>query len=104
CAFFIPLHAQPVQYEMNTDSMVRVAYGTQARDQVSAAISSISGSELRKIQAATLTNAMIGKLPGVTIMSNGGAPGFDEPGILIRGQHTMLNNGVLLLVDGIQVN
>ncbi|TZF83224.1 TonB-dependent receptor [Pedobacter sp. BS3] len=103
-AFLLKLNAQPVQYEANVDSIARVAYGTQAKDQVTSAISSVSGAELRKIQTATLTNALIGKLPGVTIMGTGGAPGFDEPSITVRGQHTSLSNGVLLLVDGIQVN
>lgn len=103
-ALFHELKAQPVLSEVNIDSITRVAYGTQPKDQVTSAISNVSGTELRKIQTATLTNALVGKLPGVTIMGTGGAPGYDEPSIFIRGQHTSLNNGILLLVDGIQVN
>lgn len=102
--FTMEINAQAGQYDTHPDSTVRVAYGAQHKDQVTAAISSISGSEIRKIQTATLTNALTGKLPGVTITDVPGAPGFDEPSIMIRGYHTMVNNAPLLIVDGIQVN
>ncbi|MBO9594441.1 MAG: TonB-dependent receptor [Niabella sp.] len=97
-------YAQSVQYDVNPDSSVRVAYGTLSKDQNNAAISSVTGSELKKTQTATLTNALAGKLTGLTVTNTGAAPGFDDPSVLIRGQHTSLNNGILLIVDGIQVN
>lgn len=87
-----------------SDSLVHVSYGVLSRDQSNAAISSVSGSDLKRSRSATLTNALAGRLPGVTVMGKGDAPGFDEATVLIRGQHTSLNNGILLMVDGIQVN
>lgn len=88
----------------NEAAKVRVAYGTQTKDQVTAAVSSVSSEALRKTHTAAMSNALIGQLPGVTIMNTGGAPGFDDPTFAIRGRHTTLNNGNLVLVDGIQIN
>ncbi len=98
------LYAQVPVKKIPADSIVRVAYGTQTKDEVTSAISSISGSELRKTQTATLSNALIGRLPGAVVMHNGGAPGFDDPTFVIRGMHTTSNNGLLIILDGIQVN
>lgn len=83
---------------------VAVAYGTQTKDQVTAAVSSVNSEDLRKTHTASMSNALIGRLPGVTIFNTGGAPGFDDPSFQIRGRHTTLNNGILTLVDGIQIN
>lgn len=110
--FGLPLFAiaqQPDQTK-STDTLkytikeVPVAFGRQSKDQVTGSVSSISGAELRKTHTAALSNALIGRLPGVSVLNNGGAPGFDDPAISIRGRHTFLNNGYLVLIDGIQIN
>ena len=104
CGLPLAVSAQMAGKEIARDSLVRVAYGSQDKDEVTAAISSVSGAELRKTHTATLSNALIGRLPGLTVMNNGGAPGFDEPAMMVRGMHTTLNNGQLIILDGIQVN
>src|SRR5690606_34720695 len=91
----LPLFLRAQDTEPSADSIVHVAYGTQSADEVTASISKISGFELRKTHTATLSNGLIGKLPGVTVMQNGGAPGFDDPSFMIRGRHTIGNNGHL---------
>lgn len=100
----LPLFLRAQDTEPSADSIVHVAYGTQSADEVTASISKISGFELRKTHTATLSNGLIGKLPGVTVMQNGGAPGFDDPSFMIRGRHTTGNNGHLVLLDGLQIN
>ncbi|MGV8096395.1 MAG: SusC/RagA family TonB-linked outer membrane protein [Mangrovibacterium sp.] len=104
CALPLTVTAQFERNETGRDSIVRVAYGSQTQDQVTSAISSVSGADLRKTHTASLSNALVGMLPGVTVMQNGGAPGFDDPSFMIRGMHTFLNNGMLILIDGIQIN
>ncbi|RPE08998.1 TonB-dependent receptor [Chitinophaga lutea] len=103
-ALFLLLCAAPRPAAAQSDSTVRVAYGSQPYNQVASSVASVGGAELRKTNTASLSNALIGRLPGVAIMNNGGAPGFDDPDIFIRGRHTTLNNGFLVLVDGIQIN
>src|SRR5690606_36348438 len=100
----LPLFLLAQDKEPDTDSLVNVAYGIQRSDAVTASISHVSGFELRKTHTATLSNALIGKLPGVTVMQNGAAPGFDDPSFMIRGRHTTGNNGHLILLDGLQIN
>src|SRR5690606_5131101 len=73
-------------------------------DRVSAAINHVSGAELRKTHTPNLTNALMGRLPGVTILHSGTAPGEDEPSVYYRGRHTFQNNRHLVIVDGIWVN
>lgn len=108
--YTLPLSAIAQSPDKNTDTLkgtikeVPLAYGLQSKDQVTGAISSVSSTELRKTHTAALSNALIGRLPGVTILNNGSAPGFDDPSISIRGRHTTLNNGYLVLIDGIQIN
>jgi len=104
CALPLSLTAQPLRNEAGRDSTVNLAYGYQAPDQVSAAVSAISGADLRKTHTASLSNSLTGMLSGLTVTQNGGAPGFDDPVLMIRGMHTFLNNGVLILIDGIQIN
>ena len=87
-----------------SDSLVHVSYGSLFKDQSCAAVSTVSGSALEMARTTTLTNALPGRLPGLTVMGSGDAPGFDDATMLIRGKHTSLNNGILLIVDGIQVN
>ncbi|MBB5438850.1 TonB-linked SusC/RagA family outer membrane protein [Pedobacter sp. AK017] len=88
----------------NINEKVSVAYGRQNKDQVTSAMASVSGNELRTTHTASLSNSLIGRLTGVSILNNGGAPGFDDPSFAIRGMHTTANNGYLVLVDGIQIN
>ncbi len=55
--------------------VVVVGYGTQERGSVTGAISSVNGAELVRQPVADVTQAIQGKVSGVTIVSNGGAPG-----------------------------
>jgi len=106
CLCILPLLVLigPVHAQVSPDTLVPVAYGTEKKDQVTAAVSSVSGNTLFETHTATLSNALIGRLPGVTVMQNGGAPGFDDPSFMIRGKHTSLNNDMLVLIDGLQIN
>lgn len=104
CALPLSLTAQPVRNEAGRDSTVNVAYGYQAPDQVTSAVSAVSGAGLKKTHTASLSNSLTGMLPGLTVTQSGGAPGFDDPVLMIRGMHTFQNNGVLILIDGIQIN
>lgn len=106
CNIFLAVigHGQSPRDSAGSDSVVHVSYGSLFKDQNSAAVSSVSGPDLKMARSATLTDALTGRLPGLTVTGGGDAPGFDDVTLLIRGKHTSLNNGILLMVDGIQVN
>ncbi|UOR06056.1 TonB-dependent receptor [Hymenobacter aerilatus] len=81
--------------------VVVVGYGTQERGSVTGAISSVNGQELVRQPVADVTQALQGKVSGVTITSNGGAPGGAAgTSVRIRGITSAGNNNPLYVVDG----
>lgn len=83
------------------DAVIVVGYGTQKKISSTAAISTVKGDELAQSPVANFSNAIAGKLAGVSMRPNGGQPGYDNPDIHIRGIATTGNNGPLIVVDGI---
>ncbi|WP_291533938.1 TonB-dependent receptor [Bacteroides sp.] len=80
-----------------------IAYGTQKKVTVTGAISSIGSDELLKTPAASMGNALSGKMPGLSSVQYSGQPGGDDPTLLVRGIGT-LGGGTapLVLVDGVE--
>lgn len=93
-----------VQLKEELKERVNVAYGEQDKVGLTGAISTISGEEMRKTLAPTLSNTLYGRLPGLTVMQGSGEPGYDEPSMLIRGKGTYNDNGFLVLVDGFEAS
>lgn len=82
------------------DEVVVVGYGTQKRASVTAAISSVPMNELRDMPVSNVATAMQGKIPGVVIQQNNGAPG-STPAIKVRGFGSInAGNSPLIVVDG----
>ena len=82
---------------------VNLAYGTQSQDNVTGAISSVSGDELYKTQTQNLTSAINGRLNGLTVSSLQSEPGSEFPVLNIRGLGSYNNNNTpLVFVDGFE--
>lgn len=96
----------PLNVTLATDvaalnEVVVVGYGTQERGSVTGAISSVNGAELVRQPVADATQAIQGKVSGVTITSNGGAPGGAAgTSVRIRGITSAGVNSPLYVVDG----
>lgn len=69
-----------------------------------AATQTISGEELQKTAAISLKDALYGRLLGLTALKQGGFSGSNGYGatMSIRGNQTTSENGMLILVDGIE--
>ncbi len=80
-----------------------IAYGTQRKSQVTAAVSSVKGADLVKTQSIDLGSALQGMASGVIVTAPTGAPGADAV-VRIRGIGTLNNNNPLYIIDGIPVN
>ena len=80
-----------------------IAYGTQRKSQVTAAVSSVNGADLVKTQSLDLGSALQGMASGVIVTAPTGAPGADAV-VRIRGIGTLNNNNPLYIIDGIPVN
>jgi TonB-linked SusC/RagA family outer membrane protein len=84
------------------EDVVVVGYGTQKRESVVAAISSISAEGLKRTPASNLGIALAGRLPGLTVIQQNGIPGGENINFYIRGISTLNNTGPLTLVDGVE--
>ncbi|MCI1190097.1 TonB-dependent receptor [Hymenobacter sp. DH14] len=83
------------------NEVVVVGYGTQQRGSVTGAISSVNSAELVRQPVPDVTQAIQGKVSGVTITSNGGAPGGAAgTSVRVRGITSAGNNNPLYVVDG----
>ncbi len=97
--FSIMLEEESVKLQ----EVVAVGYGTQKRETVVGAVSSVTSDDLqRRVSVPNLAGALSGQLPGLTIMEQTGEPGRSDPKILIRGQATWNAESPLILVDGIE--
>jgi TonB-linked SusC/RagA family outer membrane protein len=81
--------------------IVVVGYGTQKKVTVTGAVAQVKGSDLAKSPSINLSNALAGRLPGVTAINATGEPGYDGSTIRIRGSNTPNNSGALIVIDGV---
>jgi len=84
------------------DEVVVVGYGTQKKVNLTGAVSSISTKSLTSVPITQTSMALQGKMAGVTITQNFGAPGSDQGTIRIRGIGTLGQNDPLVLIDGVE--
>lgn len=86
---------------LNRNADRPIAYGVQPAWKVTGAISSVSGTDLRKNFTTNLGNTLFGRIPGLTVGQGGGEPGNDSPSLRARGTNTYnAGRNVLILVDG----
>lgn len=87
------------------DEVVVVGYGVQKKANLTGSVASVSSKDLADIPAANATNLLQGRLPGVTLTSNGGQAGNDTPEIRIRGIGTLSgNNDPMVIIDGVEAS
>ena len=92
-----------MQVATTLTTQVVVGYTTQQRRDVSDAVASVRGDELKDQKVATLEEALRGRVPGVNVVASG------EPGrpaqVIIRGQN-FISGGVspLYVVDGMYLS
>jgi TonB-linked SusC/RagA family outer membrane protein len=92
----------PEQNQLN--EIVVVGYGTQKKSVVTGAISSVKGKDLEKVPNGRVEQSLQGRVAGVTVASNSGAPGSPST-IRIRGITTFGDGGndPLWVIDGVVV-
>ncbi|MCU4157751.1 TonB-dependent receptor [Carboxylicivirga sp. A043] len=87
------------------DEVVVIGYGTQKKETVTGAMSTVSSKEIVAQPVSTVTQALAGRLPGLITNQAGGRPGKDAPTIKIRGIGTLdagAGSNPLILIDGIE--
>src|SRR5690606_25789532 len=70
------------------DDVVVVGYGQQRRNNLTGSIATVNNKALTQAPVADLSNAMIGRVPGIVTKQGSGEPGRDNANIFIRGVST----------------
>src|SRR4030042_3712908 len=83
------------------DEVVVIGYGTMKKSDLTGAVSSVSGENLRRIPIATIDQALQGQAAGVNITTKSGRPG-ESVDIQIRGISSINGTQPLVIIDGIQ--
>jgi TonB-linked SusC/RagA family outer membrane protein len=83
------------------DDVVVIAYGSQRKVAVTGAVSTIQTKDLQQSSSANLTNALAGRLSGLTAIQTSGQPGNDNARLYLRGAATLNGQNPLILVDGV---
>jgi TonB-linked SusC/RagA family outer membrane protein len=83
----------------NLDEVVVVAYGSSKKKDLTGAVSSVSAEKLNAIPVSSIDQALQGKVSGVQVTNNSGAPGSSMQ-VNIRGVGTFGKTTPLYIVDG----
>ncbi len=86
----------------NLDEVVVVGYGVQKKESSVAAITQVKGDDLMKTTSTSITTALSGQIPGVSVIQQSGMPGNDQTKIMIRGVSSWVSSDPLVLVDGVE--
>jgi len=85
----------------NLDEVVVIGYGTTTRKDLTGSVASVSGKTISAIPVTNVAQAMQGKLPGVSVVSQDGRPDADVS-IRVRGGGSISqSNQPLILIDGV---
>ena len=85
------------------DEVVVIGYGVQKKADLTGSVANINTEKLNTQSNANIGQALQGKIAGVDIVSQGGAPGSGTR-IMVRGIGTLNNASPLYIVDGIYMN
>ena len=81
------------------EQVVVVGYGTQRKSDLTGSVGTVKAKDIERIPAASIDQALQGKIAGVYVMPNTGQPGAGAT-IRIRGTGTLNNAAPLFVVDG----
>ncbi|MGI8634675.1 MAG: SusC/RagA family TonB-linked outer membrane protein, partial [Segetibacter sp.] len=86
------------------DVVVVVGYGSQRKSDLTGAVGSVKAEALQERPAASLNQALAGRITGVNVSVNSGRPG-GRSNIRIRGNTSVsVSNNPLYVIDGVILN
>jgi TonB-dependent starch-binding outer membrane protein SusC len=99
---FINVLLQPSTEAMG--EVVVIGYGKQQKKDITSAISSISGKELKELPVTNVNQALQARIPGMQVVTTGHQPGAGT-NVRIRGINTITQgSGPIYVVDGVVVS
>lgn len=89
------------QENVSINEVVVIGYGTQQKSDLTGAVTSVNMEDLANTAAASVDEALQGRLAGVEIMTTDGEPG-SAASIRVRGSRSITaSNEPLIVVDGV---
>lgn len=90
--------------EVSLDEVVVTGYGVTKKRDLTSAVSTVSGKILTEIPVATASQAIAGKLAGVNVVTQSGAPGASTNIVIRGGSSITQSTAPLYIVDGFQMD
>ena len=102
------LHIYMKEDVSNLDEVVVRAYGSQKKREVISAISRVTAEEMKELPTASLVNMLQGRMAGVMVVNQSGAPGSAQM-VAIRGYNSLMTSGAsdgqpLYVLDGVPMH
>lgn len=86
------------------DEVVVIGYGTQRREDLNSAVSTVKSKDLENLKQTTVDQMLQGKAAGVSVTNNSGQPG-SAASIRVRGTTSISGtNEPLYIIDGVPVS
>lgn len=85
------------------EEVVVIGYGVQKKTSMTGSVATVGQSDIKKSSSSNLSNALVGRLPGLIGVNESGKPGEGSK-LLIRGQGTWNDSNPLMIVDGVERN
>lgn len=88
------------------DDVVVIGYGSQKKETLTGSISVVDNASLVTTPTTNLSNALVGRVPGISSLQSSGEPGDNFSMIRIRGVATFNSSGQnpLVVLDGVQTS
>jgi TonB-linked SusC/RagA family outer membrane protein len=83
------------------EEVITIGYGRQKKKIIVGSVASVKGDMLVETASSDITNAISGRLPGLTVMQPTGEPGKNTANIQVRGRTTLHGTTPLVVIDGI---
>nr|WP_067063204.1 TonB-dependent receptor [Mucilaginibacter sp. L294] len=99
----VTIELKPSISQLN--DVVIVGYGSQKKATLIGSVAQVSAKQINDRPVTSLSNALTGQLPGVTVIQRSGQPGASGGTIQVRGVGSYgASPAAFILVDGIPVN
>lgn len=92
--------------KLTTKKLADLGVKSEKSWRTTGAVFMITGEELAKTNAGNLLNTLQGRIPGLTVATGAGEPGYDNPTLYVRGQSSwnIAGNALAIFLDGFRVD
>ena len=99
-----PISVSLVQAKASLDEVVVVGYGTVRKKDLTGAVTTVTAKDFQGGNITTPEQMIAGKVAGVSITSNSGAPGAGSTILIRGGAYLNASNDPLIVVDGVPLS